>query len=223
MITGKEFNTLYPNSEVVKLTDYNNYNDEFQSNDDKEVINKYHDDPCYMEGLNVLEQKFDPDTIYDTGGLYCCFKKDFGNWFTYADRVMYNIWTVTIPNNAKVVVMDNRIKVDRFILSDMSDLLIYDNCMMAVKQTGYALYNVPEEHISYKLCLAAVENQGYSLFGVPYKFRTSSLCLTAVTQNGLALEHVPQRFKSYKVCLAALRQNDNALEFLPIIKFNKIQ
>ena len=157
MITGKEFNEKYPDANVVKLTVVNNCHNGFQ----------------YKEGINSLpeDESFNEKPICAKGGLYCCFKKDFGLWFGYNDKVMTNIWSVTIPDDAKVVVMNNKIKVDRFILSNMEPLLSRDNCLTAVGQDGDSLDYVPQE------------------------LRDKEMCLTAVGQYGWALEYVPQKLK----------------------------
>ena len=181
MITGKEFNEKYPDANVVKLTVVNNCHNGFQ----------------YKEGINSLpeDESFNEKPICGKGGLYCCFKKDFCLWFGYNDKVMTNIWSVTIPDDAKVVVMNNKIKVDRFILSNMEPLLSRDNCLTAVVQYGRALNNVPQALRDKEMCLTAVGQNGWALDYVPKELRDKEMCLTAVRQYGGALNYVLKNSK----------------------------
>ena len=200
-ITGKEFNETYPNANVVKLTVADNNHNGFQ----------------YKEGLNHLPDNdpFNDNPVCDKGGLYCCFKKDFGLWFHYGDKYMANIWSVTIPDDAKVVVMDNKIKVDRFILSNMEPLLSRDNCLTAVGQYGGALSHVPKELRDKEMCLTAVGQCGLVLCHVPLELRDKEMCLTAVRQYGLALEYVPPELRDKEMCRTAVRQDGGALHYVP--------
>ena len=77
MITGKVFNEKYSDKEVVKLTVENNCHNGFQ----------------YKEGLNVLnnDEPFNSDPECGPGGLYCCFKEDFGMWVNYGGKRMFNM------------------------------------------------------------------------------------------------------------------------------------
>jgi len=53
----------------------------------------------------------------DQGGLYICKISDFVHWFTLYDNFKW-IGYVTIPQNAEVVEMDNKIKVSEVVLHD---------------------------------------------------------------------------------------------------------
>ena len=67
----------------------------------------------YEEGLNVLNEK-----ICGNGGLYFCRKEDFVKWIDYSDKIMYWIWDVVVPDDAKIVDMNDKLKTDKFILSN---------------------------------------------------------------------------------------------------------
>lgn len=199
MITGKQFNDTYRGIEVVKLT----------------VEDNRHRDIKYEDGVNVLIQQFDPEPICGPGGLYCCFKKDLGKWFNYGDKIMHNIWTVTIPDDAKVVVMYGKIKVDKFILSNMSDLLTHDNFLIAVTEDDWNLCEVPKKYRSYKMCAAAVKNGASALFDVPPEHRTGDLYLIMAENDSYALDYIPEKYVSYEICMAIIRQDGMALNDVP--------
>lgn len=199
MISGETFNSDYPNKKVIKLTVENDYYNDFQ----------------YKEGLNELNQSFNEWKICGPGGLYCCFIEDFSQWLEYNDKVMTNVWDVTIPDDAKVVVMDDKIKVNKFILSNarflQDDLTLNEK---AVEQNGLALRFVRHKDRTENICLKAVKQNGMALEYVLWAQKTHLVCRTAVEQNGDALQFVPCR--SLDMCKVAVKQNGLAIRHVPL-------
>jgi hypothetical protein len=213
MITGKEFNEKYPNAEFVKLTNK------------KDLHNGYQ----YEEGLNELDDPFNEKPICAKGGLYFCFKKDCGQWVEYGDMKMENIWCVKIPDDAKIVIIDDKIKTNKFVLANK--LYIWSSeefCKLVIQQNGYALEHVKEQ--TEELCKLAVQQNGYALLFV--KEQTKEICKLAVQQNGGALEYVNLSNSSInlpdesdtrshlvkeqteEICKLAVQQNGNALRYV---------
>lgn len=64
-------------------------------------------------------------------------------------------------------------------------------CEAAVRQHGFALWNVRPEHQTDALYETAVRQHGLALGAVPVERRTADLCKLAVGQNGWALAYVP--------------------------------
>jgi len=149
MISGKEFNEKYKDMRFVKLTNGTNNHNGHQ----------------YTEGPNVCPDSFNPNPDCKGHGFYFCKEDDFIKWLYYNKTPMYHIWNVRIINKASVVVMKNKIKCDRFILSECKS--IWDNqelCDIIVKEDG--------------LMLGFVIKQ------------SNQQCIDAVTQNPIAIGFV---------------------------------
>lgn len=122
---------------------------------------------------------------------------------------MKYMWNVKIPNSAKVFVMKNKIKCDRFILSNKQS--IWDNyslCLDAVKHNGWNLRWVNEQ--TDELCTAAIKQNGNVLMLV--QNQTEEICLESVRQNGLNLFNV--NIKTELICNEAIKQNDHARRWI---------
>lgn len=224
MISGEEFNKLYPNTSKVTI----NY--------------KRDSSYLYKEGINDLDNSF--NRICGPNQLTCCFKKDFGDWFEQNDKSITNTWAVTIPNDAKVNVTENKIQADKFIISHMDTLLGIELSLIVVKLDGFFLEYIPKEYRTYNVCMAAVMQQGDALVYVPEQHKSNDLCLAAMKQNNLALRFVPekvidevinkemcmeiveqngygiyvipQKFVTYEMCLTAIRQDPGAICNIPL-------
>ena len=148
MISGKQFNEKYPNTLFVKLTNKQSLHNGYQ----------------YKNGLNILDGDFNEENICAKGGLYFCAYNDFGKWVNYREMKMEYMWTVKIPDDAKVVVMDEKIKTDKFILSDKKEIWTNKElCLEAVKQNGRALKYVKNQ--TEAICLEAVKkNPGAKIY-----------------------------------------------------------
>ena len=102
-INGSDFNEIYKNINFVKLTNYDCIN------------NKY----FFREGLNVDTNKFLTDRAVGEDGLYFCKEDNFIQWiFSNRSKPKYWLWDVIIPDDAKVVIMNNSIKANKIILSN---------------------------------------------------------------------------------------------------------
>jgi hypothetical protein len=118
MILGKEFNETNK-SVLVKLTN--------------ECC--VHNDYLYQEGLNELYSPFQEDIyrsndndyiygdIYYGPGLYFCKYEDMFHWLYYSGQSMRYIWLITIPDDAKVIILNKKIKCNKFIMTNQTDLL----------------------------------------------------------------------------------------------------
>ena len=65
--------------------------------------------------------------------------------------------------------------------------------------------------------LAAVRQNGYTLGCVKNQHQTKEVCLAAVKQNGLALQFVKNQ--TLEICLVAIEQNKRAFKFIDKDKF----
>jgi hypothetical protein len=130
---------------------------------------------------------------------------------------------------------------------EMTRLMIYDpilnllrirdqtpeNCLAAVKYSGYALHNIDPKMQTPEIVSIAVSDKGTVLEKVRPDLITYDLCLKAFTgkdpaltpQSGgkndgewLAIQYVPEKFKTREICLLACKsQNGFALPYIPDI------
>jgi hypothetical protein len=177
----------------------------------------------YTEGLNVLDQPFNPDSDCGRGGLYF---SDLDNIFKWLHIYAYNpdllIACVRLPEDAQVISIDGckkKYKSDKIILSNIQrlDCMLSDPviCMEAVKQDGLALQFVKEQ--TDLICMEAVKQDCLALQFV--KEQTDLICMEAVKQDGLALQFVKKQTKD--ICIQAIKNKRMVLKYVNI-EFNDI-
>jgi hypothetical protein len=92
---------------------------DFNESNEKRVVklltaNWIHNGYKYKIGLNVLNGKFNPNPHCLPGALYCTRKPN--EWLDYGGKKMVVKCDVVFPDDAKIVLMKNKIKCDKFIL-----------------------------------------------------------------------------------------------------------
>ena len=203
ILSGTDFNKQYPNTNFYKVLNEDCNHNNFQ----------------YKHGLNKDPNKFNPIKECRPGGLYFTEACKLIEWLCYG---IY-ICKVTIPDEAKVYIEDDKFKADMIYVYLDNKTLIKDfkfesndnDIIKAVQQGGNALKFVPKECKTEKLCHLAVQKNGWALGFVPKKLRTEEICKIAVQQNGMALKYVPQKHRTEEICHLAYQQNGMALEYVP--------
>ena len=124
VLTGTEFNAKYhgqllvkclPGSLMVSHCDLNTRNYSYFQ---------------WRKGLNVDVHPFDASKGYK--GLHFCFSRDVRIW---KDESRYLIFAVSVPNDAQVVVMDNKIKADRLILGE--EMILFGDELVTKEKLEY--------------------------------------------------------------------------------------
>ena len=186
VLSGKEFNEKYPNTEFYKLTNKEEIHNSFQ----------------FKTGLNTDTVPFNPTSQCEPGGIYFTELQYVFNWVNYGVKKMAKIRKVEIPADAQVYVEKMKFKADKIILNDfelldsfLENKMTEEICMAAVSQNGWALEYVPNELKTEEFCLAAVTQDGWSLYYVPKELKTEEICMAAVSQKFSALEYVPNKLK----------------------------
>ena len=194
-ITGEKFNKLVCELKIdlVKLTN-------------KEEI---HYGFKFKNGLNVDKENFNPSGECSKGGIYFTTMTNFHKWIIYSKKLMYWYRKVSIPNNARVYIEDDKFKVNKIVLGKRKYIWNDKNiCLAIVKKNGRLLRYVDEQ--THEICLAAVQQDGRAL---PYVMeQTPKICREAVKQNGYALQYVIKQ--TPKICLEAVKQNGLALRYV---------
>jgi hypothetical protein len=202
-LSGTEFNKQYPNTNFYKVLNEKCNHHDFQ----------------YEHGLNIDTIEFNPTKECSPGGLYFTEACKLIRWCTCG---IY-ICKVTIPDEARVYIEDNKFKADMIYVDLDNKTLIKDfkfesndiDIIKAVQYDGYALKYVPENLRTEEICKIAVQQNGYALEYVPIKLRTEEICHLAVQQNGMALQYVPIKLRTEEICHLAIQQTGWALQYVP--------
>ena len=207
---------------------YNKSNTKFYKILRKDLV---HNGYKFVNGLNIDPVEFNPNGECSQGGFYFTEYDKIGHWLEYIHDLTY-IVEVTIPDDAKVCVKENKFKTDKIILDLNNKKLIQyhkcwsdiEFCKKAVKQNYNALNIIKHRCESIKdikdikneqlndvdfwsnieLCKLAVQRCGCDLQFVNIP-QTDELCKLAIQQNGSALEYVTNQTEA--LCKLAIQEN----------------
>lgn len=110
--TGEEFNKLSNGKLYYKLTNLNEVHNEFQ----------------FEDGLNIDTVPFSPTGECGRGGLYFTDKENFHHWIGSHTYVRL----VTLPDDAKIYIENNKYKTDKFILGERRPIIDDPVAIMSV-------------------------------------------------------------------------------------------
>lgn len=192
VISGKEFNEKYKEKYVKLINKENNHNGY-----------------KYGPGLNTLDGPFNPRHVCRKGGLYFCQEDDIGRWIEYGTGTMEYVCDVVIPDDAKVLVMENKLKTDKFELTNKRNIWTDEEyCKKAVKEDGMYLKYVTNQ--TEEICEIAIKNVIDAFEYVEYK--TDHLYKIAVEDNGMLLEFIEDQTE--EICELAVKNNPRAIDFI---------
>lgn len=159
----------------------------------------------YKIGLNVLNDPFISFGNCESGGLYVTWQPEY--------YLLYGVWIseVTLPDDAQVWTMPNKIKVDKLILSPPKLIGAYNlNWQLALTEKTVHFGQIFDFWQTDELCLLAVNRDAYNLAYVCNQ--TEEICLAAVEQEWPVISFV--RNQTLDVCFAAYKQNHEALLYI---------
>ena len=164
MISGKEFNQQYPGkwSKILAQT---------------QIHNRF----VYKEGLNIDKHPFNEEPVCGAGGLY--FSNQPHKWTDYGPLIA----DVSIPDDAVVVVLQDKAKADRIILANIRPWCSDEKfAFTAVAHYGCAIKYItnPSEAIQ----LAAVTHDGHAIQLITNP--SEAVQLAAVAQNGYVIQYI---------------------------------
>lgn len=159
-------------------------------------------------GLNVDHVPFNPNTC-TSGGLYFCEESKCHMYFSAYGK---KLGRVTIPDDARVYVEDNKFKADKLILESITDFADVPDSFWTtiVELNSNALRYVRDQ--TEQLCCLAVKQNPLSLQFV--KEQTDAVCRLALHKNGLVLHYVKQPLLTTELCKIAVQQNGYALHII---------
>ena len=193
-LTGKEFTDRYNKSET-----------KFYKILKKNCIHNGYE---FINGLNIDPIPFNPEGECSSGGFYFTEYNKICYWLTYTKDLTY-IAEVTIPDDAKVHIKDNKFKADKLILNLNNKITIKDHecwndedfCKIAVRTNGHYLEFAIVQND--EICELAVQQDGHALQFV--RKQTEEICKLAVQQYGSALKYVIN--KTDEICKLAVRRD----------------
>ena len=189
---GHKFNKLYSGTKFYKFL-----------NDDL-----VHHGFKFELGLNVDHIPFNPDKC-TAGGLYFCEESKCYSYFSGYGK---KLGRVSIPNDARVFVEENKFKADKLILESIIDFAdIPDSFwIIIVEQNANALRYVKNQ--TEQMCCVAVNQNPLTLQFV--KEQTDTICRVALHKNGLVLHYVKPHLLTVDLCKIAVQQNGYALHII---------
>jgi len=177
-------------------------------------------------------KKFNPVGECSAGGIYFIEIDSVHRWLSYSEMPMEYFRIVTIPDDAKVYIENDKFKADKLILSErrfifedhemckkilskdgkyIGRVLVVNNkelILIAINQSNAALRYIANQ--TEEICLIAINQWPQSLRFV--EKQTPKICLAAVKPDGLTLDYVKEQ--TPEICLAAIEQNAMALQYV---------
>lgn len=164
-MTGREFNTLFPNIDLIKLTNENDVENEtgFQYND----------------GLNIADVK----TNAIKGGFYFTPQNRVLSWIYNDDQFMTYVRKVTLPNDARIYICDSiTIITDKFNLGPKQqiDSTVYLDFMRLHAHLTYddvlfkkllRFFETKHDQIAKEFYSECAKYDDRSLELIPFRFR----------------------------------------------------
>ena len=191
--SGEDFNKLFPDTKFVKLTSETENHNGFQFND----------------GLNVDTMSFNPFGTCLAGGIYFTDIQKAYMWFKYNASVMKYFRDVTIPDDARVYIEENKFKADKMLLGPRN-VIGQDIIKQVIELNGFYLQYVKEQ--TNEMCILAVQRYGSALQYV--NEQTEYICKLAVQQDGSTLKYVKEQ--THEICILAIQQYCHALKYVKI-------
>ena len=175
-----------------------------------------HNEYEYKEGLNVLDLEFNKlnseeeinDLTYDKYGLYFCDINNIQHWppCHYDNQIMYYIYDVIIPDDAKVIIGKNKSHIEfawRIVKINKTNKMILSNkrklwsdnycCNIMVKNHYWALKYV--ENQTEDIIKNAIKNDSLSIQFV--NNINHELCKVLVNENGNILNWLYYNYYNY--------------------------
>lgn len=219
-ISGETFNTIYNGTKFYKILRTDLTHNNFR----------------YCMGLNIDTVPFSPRFACQKGGLYFCEESKAHLYvFHHGD----NLARVSVPDDARVYVEEDKFKADKLIIEEITQLehvpdtfwinaLRYDGmilryvrhqtediCKIAVQEDGNALQYVHCQ--TEELCRLAVTRTGLAIsFIKDPALLTPEVCRMAIEQTPYALEHIDKQFQSYELCVSAVKRCPRTLRFMKL-------
>lgn len=176
--SGIEFNKLMKDTKFYKLTNFGELHNGFQ----------------FKDGLNIDTVEFRPVGECKAGGIYFTEENKINRWAGI--HRYYRM--VTIPDDARVYVENNKFKADKLILGARHDMTEQEMIMLRFRLLGREF----EEYIS------------ESLFAL-LKDPPEEFCEEVLGKNGRLLKYMTKQTDAMR--LIAMKENIESIEFVKLM------
>lgn len=187
-LSGDEFNKEYADIHLVKLTN----------------LIENHNGLEYKDGLNIDKRIFNPMGACESGGIYCVPIQNAHLWLTY-DNIKYSangydvtsytilpmifMRKVTIPNDARLYIENNKLKTDKIILEPKS-MISKEIYLKGIMAYTTKIQYIPKQLLDKEMCMVSVKRNAFTLKDVPIEFRDVDVCIEALLQNTIQNEDI---------------------------------
>jgi hypothetical protein len=140
-----------------------------------------HNGFVFATGENCDTMPFRPYGSCSAGGLYFCKKNEVHKWLQYNFTQMHYIRSVTLPDDARVYIEENKMKADKFILGEretifdnkpLFDYLLQHGCCMWNKT---CLFNFDTSFYDEHTWNIILQSTFFESYCVPEKLRSPML------------------------------------------------
>src|SRR5579872_410359 len=217
-ISGLEFNKLCGKMKLVKLTNETENHNGFQ----------------FQDGVNVDNVPFNPSGQCSKGGIYFIDSTAINRWRSYSNvgKMIY-IRNVSIPDDARVYIEEEKFKTNKIILGPKMIIENYledpyyledpeNLCFVKYKKSEYGSIRpyideslINEDILTKEICMIAVRRWYFALSHIPEHMRDIDICTEAFKQNIYALHYIPTDLKTKEICISALEKDHNLIKHIP--------
>ena len=201
-LTGRQFNKIYHDKFLVKLTNMEETHNGFKFDD----------------GLNADTISFNTNITCSSGGMYFIEECNMHKWIFYNSVVgfMYYVRKVTIPDDARVYVEIDKFKADKIMLGPR-ERIDKNTYIKAIKHDNIIFKNMPDDLKDRDICMEAIRNDEYNhdaLCYVSLEIKDKDMCAESVKLCGKTLQYVPHHLQDRDMCEDAIKYNGIMLEFV---------
>lgn len=211
-ISGKKAKEIFDGVALVKLTN----------------ASCVHNGLKLVEGYNVDKNVFDYAQMCGPDGLYFCQLDDILEWLDYGHEPMVYMWDVELPDDAKVVMYDTKLKADKFILSNkrpISDWIVTKIASMIASNAksieilhfinGLTNEVKPSAEKMEEIYMHLIINDPSIVRNLSDKAFTYNVCLCAAQNYAGAYEYVSQYCLSHEIVFECVKMDNEIYETLP--------
>ena len=203
-ISGKKAKEIFNGVPLVKLTNGS----------------CVHNGMKFVEGCNVDRNVFDPTRTCGPDGLYFCKQDDIMMWLDYGYDSMVYMWDVELPDDARVVIYDDKLKSDKFILSNKKPIShhLYIKIMGMIEedtksQVVFDFINelpsaiIPSDDMQ-MIYQTILNHDPSSIQFLPEDMFTYEVCLYAAKNYTCAYEYIKNHYLSHEILFECVKKNN---------------
>ena len=178
-------------------------------------------DKSKIESMGLLDWLEKETSIY-------VYREDDNYWYVWlkeryeevkkqenAYEILKKIVKAYQPKVVHISIFNTHNSILKLISEKLPEFMTKEICVLAVKNNGASLHDVPKDYVDYEMCLSAVENCGYAIQYVPEQYLTESFIKRAVCLHPESLRYVPKQYLSEERCFEFVKDNVRSYEYIP--------